>query len=102
MVRLLRVALSALILLVTVCDGRTYAQDEYDFAITPAFLQTVADGRTILPTFRVHVDARSDIKDVGQDCEVHLAGTFVGQDFGDPDHVVTEPPNECRFKPGAT
>jgi len=80
----------------------TRAQEEYDFAITPAFLQALETGRTILPTFRVHVAARSDIKDVGQDCEVHVAGTVLGQTFGDPDHVVVEPPNECCYKVGAT
>jgi hypothetical protein len=80
------------------------AQDEFDFAIAPKFLEQIEAGHTILPSFRIHIDARSDIKDVGQDCEVHLAGTMIGQDqqFGDPDHVVVEPPNECRFKPGAS
>jgi hypothetical protein len=98
----LRRALVWSIALIVFATAHAYAQDEYDFAITPAFLQGLADGRTILPTFRVHIDARSDIKDIAQDCEVHLAGTFIGQDPGDPDHVVTEPPNECRYKPGVT
>jgi len=64
------------------------AQDEFDFAIAPMFLEQLDTGRTILPSFRIHIDARSDIKDIGQDCEVHLAGTVIGQAFGDPEHVV--------------
>jgi hypothetical protein len=42
------------------------------------------------------------VKAVGQDCEVHLAGTLLGKNFGDPDHVVSEPPNECKYLPGAS
>jgi hypothetical protein len=86
--------LSLVFVIAAVMLGR--AQDEYDFAIEPNFLGSLESGHTILPSFRIHIDARSDIKDVGQDCEVHLAGTFIDQDFGDPDHVVVEPPNECR------
>jgi hypothetical protein len=46
------------------------AQDEFDFAIAPKFLEQLDAGHPILPSFRIHIDARSDIKDVGQDCEV--------------------------------
>jgi hypothetical protein len=41
------------------------AQYEFDFAITPAFLQSLEAEHTILSRFGVQIDARSDIKDVG-------------------------------------
>jgi hypothetical protein len=72
---------------------------EYDFAITPAFLQQLETGKTILPTFRVHIDARSKVKPLDQDCEVHLAGKLLDQTFGDPPDVISEPPNDCEFLP---
>jgi len=75
---------------------------EYDFAITPAFLQQLETGRTILPTFRVHVDARSKVKTLAEDCEVHLAGKLLDQTFGDPPDVISEPLNDCKFLPNAT
>src|SRR5262249_4878608 len=75
---------------------------EYDFAIAPAFLQQLETGRTILPTFRVHVDARSKVKTLAEDCEVHLAGKLLDQTFGDPPDLISEPPNDCEFLPNAT
>jgi hypothetical protein len=78
------------------------AQDEFDFAVAPAFLASLEAGHTILPTFRVHIDARSKVKDPPEDCEVHLAGTLLDREFGDPEAVVSELPNECRYLPGAT
>jgi hypothetical protein len=77
------------------------AQDEYDFAISPAFLEQLESGHTILASYRMHVDERSKIKGPGEDCEVHLGGTLLDQEFGDPTGVVAEPPNECRYLPGA-
>ena len=75
---------------------------EYDFAVTPAFLQQLETGKTILPTFRVHVDARSKVKTLAEDCEVHLAGKLLDQVFGDPPDLISEPPNDCEFLPNAT
>src|SRR5262249_17573538 len=75
---------------------------EYDFAIVPAFLEQLENGRTIVPAFRIHIDARSNVKALNQDCEVHLAGHLLDQTFGDPTGVVSEPPNDCKFLPNAT
>ena len=75
---------------------------DFDFAITPKFLERLQTGHTILPSFRVHVEARSDVKGVAQDCEVHLAGQLLNEEFGEPEAVISEPPNECRFLPGGT
>jgi hypothetical protein len=74
MTRQQRSLLLALGVALAIVGAFVRAQDEYDFAIEPAFLESLESGHTILPSFRIHIDARSDIKDVGQDCEVHLAG----------------------------
>jgi hypothetical protein len=45
------------------------------------------------------VHARSRVKDVGDDCEAHLAASLTVTGLVDPDAVVTEPPNLCAFAP---
>lgn len=84
------------------------AQDEptpsspYDFAIKRQFLEDLWAQRTFLPTYRIAMQHRSDIKSLPQDCEVHIAGELVDESFGDPPFLVVEPPNVCKFRPGAT
>ncbi len=45
---------------------------------------------------------RSAVHNSPDDCEMHLAGTLTDTVFGDPQPVVVEPPNLCKFKPGST
>jgi hypothetical protein len=95
--------ITGLVVLACGVVGHVSAQNqEYDFAITPAFLQQLETGHTILPAVRVHIDARSNVKGLSQDCEVHLAGHVLDQAFGDPAGVVSEPPNDCEFLPNAS
>lgn len=68
----------------------------YDFALTRPFLKNLRDGHTILPTYKMHIDARSKMKGIGEDCEMHLAATLATPGTVDPDAVVVEPPNLCR------
>jgi hypothetical protein len=78
------------------------ADTPYDFAISRTWLTELRAQKTFLPTFKVNIKHRSDIKGLSEDCEVHLAGNVLGTAFGDPPAVVVEPPNVCKFRPGAT
>lgn len=85
-----------------------HAQDEptpsspFDFAIKRQFLEDLRAQKTFLATYQVQVEERSRVKDPKDDCEVHLAGALTEGGFGEPPFVVVEPPNVCRFRPGAT
>ena len=91
----------------TVIASPALAQDEptanspFDFAISRTWLTELRAQKTFLPTFKVTMTHRSNVKDPPEDCEMHLAGTLNGTDFGDPSPAVVEPPNLCKFKPGA-
>jgi hypothetical protein len=76
--------------------------DSFDFALKRSFLQDLREGHTILPTYELDVHARSRVKDVGQDCEAHLASSLTVSGLVDPDAVVAEPPNLCAFAPDGT
>jgi hypothetical protein len=41
------------------------------------------------------------VKALAQDCEVHVAGTLLDREFGEPEAVISEPPNDCKFLPNA-
>ena len=71
----------------------------FDFALTRAFLQNLRNGHTILPTYRMHIDAHSKLKGVGEDCEMHMAATLATTGLVDPDAVIAEPPNLCVNDP---
>lgn len=96
------------VLLLSLIATPAVAQDEptadtpFDFAISRTWLTELRAQRTFLPTFKVDVKHRSDIKLLPEDCEVHLASNLLGTVFGDPPPVVVEPPNVCKFMPGAT
>jgi hypothetical protein len=80
----------------------TTSGQEYDFAITRAYLETLENGHTILPTLKLSLGEHSGIHPVAQDCELHLAGTFATA-LGDPAPFVVEPPNICtETPPGST
>src|SRR5688572_29379152 len=83
-------------------QGPPSADDPPDFTISKAFLENLRQQNTFLPTYRIRMDHRSDIKTLSQDCEVHLAG-FLQESFGlgEPPAVVVEPPNVCKFRPNA-
>jgi hypothetical protein len=72
-----------------------------DFAIARAWLEALRAQKTFLPTYRVKMEHRSNVKNLAQDCEIHMAARLVGQVFGEPPFVVVEPPNVCKFLPNA-
>jgi hypothetical protein len=68
----------------------------FDFALSRSFLQSLRTGKTLLPTYKMHVEGHSALKSVGKDCEMHLGGTLKTEGLVDPDAVVAEPPNFCK------
>ena len=98
----------ACLVLVSFPPAGVFAQDApsphapFDFAIKRQFLEDLWGQRTFLPTYQISMDHRSRIKSVAQDCEVHIAGTLIGETFGKPRFMLVKPPNLCKFLPGAT
>jgi hypothetical protein len=74
----------------------------FDFAIKRQCLTDLRAQKTFLPKFRITMTHRSAVHNSSDDCEMHLAGTLTDTVFGDPQAVVVEPPNLCKFKPGTT
>jgi len=77
------------------------AQDEspYDFKISKSFLTRLAD-EGIQPVVSLSLDHRTKkVHVLSADCEIHIASTPQGWEPGDPDSVVVEPPNLCKFPP---
>jgi hypothetical protein len=95
--------------LALVSCGAVFAQNGPDpneppsFTISREFLENLRSQKTFLPTYKIKMQHRSDIKSAGEDCEVHLAG-FLQESFtfGEPAAAIVEPPNVCKFKPNAT
>jgi hypothetical protein len=79
--------------------GRTRRSN---FAIKRQWLTDLRAQKTFLPKFRITMTDRSAVHDSPDDCEMHLAGTLTDTVFGDPQPVVVEPPNLCKFKPCST
>jgi hypothetical protein len=57
---------------------------------------------TFIASFPITMSERSDVHAAADDCEMHLAGMLRTGTFGDPQAVVVEPPNLCKFKPRTT
>ena len=98
----------AALLVVGLCGTFGFAQNGPDpneppsFVISRAFLESLRAQKTFLPTYKIRMEHRSDIKDLSEDCEVHLAG-FLQESFafGEPAAAIVEPPNVCKFRPNA-
>jgi hypothetical protein len=71
----------------------------FDFAIKKSFLETLENGHTIQPTLTVNLGHHSALHPLGQDCEMHIAGTVQGSPIGSPTGIVIEPPNLCKIDP---
>lgn len=90
------------------CGSVASAQDgpapdsPHDFAISRQLLEEIVRQGTFLPTFKIRMSHRSDVKSASEDCEIHLAGELLDFPVGDPEFLVVEPPNLCRFMPGQT
>jgi hypothetical protein len=82
-------------------EGPT-ADSPHDFAISRPLLEEIVRQKTFLPSFKIRMTHRSDVKSASEDCEIHLAGELLDFPVGDPEFLVVEPPNLCRFMPGAT
>jgi hypothetical protein len=77
------------------------AQDDaYDFALSASFLKKLYSLKTIQPVLTLHLDARSPkVHTLPDDCEIHIAGTPERLVLGDPNEIVVEPPNLCKYAP---
>ncbi len=72
---------------------------EYDFAISKQFIQWLYDQRTVQPTLEIKLtDRTKQVHTLDNDCEIHIAGTFQAA-LGEPNDIVVEPPNLCKFPP---
>ncbi len=79
--------------------GGTGGDQNFAFAVSRSFLESLRTGGTILPTFNVTLGSHSKIHPLESDCEMHVAATLQGQDFGFPNGLVIEPPNLCEIDP---
>jgi hypothetical protein len=75
-------------------------EDPFDFAISESFLKMLADGKTIQPTLKIQLIARTGrgVHTLAKDCEIHIAG-IPDLNLGYPNDIVVEPPNLCKFAP---
>jgi hypothetical protein len=75
-----------------------HAQEPPDFAISEAYLHSLADGNSIIVSIPVRLTHRTNsVHPLADDCEMHLAGKPSGQVLGFPESIVVEPPNLCKF-----
>lgn len=74
------------------------AQQDFNFAIEPAFLQKLAADNSVLTSIEVRLDGRSGLHALGSDCEMHIGGVPTAK-VGAPRAIVVEPPNLCKFAP---
>jgi hypothetical protein len=94
----LRIAGATLIAVCTLVLTATGQEpsNAFDFALSRAFLQNLRAGRTLLPTYTMHIDGHSALKGLSKDCEMHMGGTLTTAGLVDPDALVAEPPNLCK------
>ena len=80
--------------------GGDEGNQDFAFAVSSSFLQSLESGHTILPTFNVTLGGHSKIHPLESDCEMHVAATLQSpQTFGFPEALVIEPPNLCEIDP---
>ncbi len=70
--------------------------DAPDFAVAPAYLESLRQGATIQPTIKFEMGDHSALHGLSSDCEMHIAAEPVGQVLGDPNSFILEPPNLCK------
>jgi hypothetical protein len=76
------------------------AQSPPDFVLTEDFLHQLAQSSAAVIDMPVVLTHRTNnVHALGNDCEMHLAGTPTGTQLADPYSVVVEPPNLCKFGP---
>jgi len=79
--------------------GGAAPEGVFDFAISRSFLEKLEGGNSISPAVSLTLGEHSAIHNLLSDCEMHVAGTPEGTEFGWPNAVVVEPPNLCHFDP---
>jgi hypothetical protein len=75
------------------------AQEEFDFTINESFLKRLDQDNTLLQSLQIRMGDHSSVHPIGQDCEMHIGGTFQDVNPGRPAPVVIEPPSLCQFNP---
>jgi hypothetical protein len=80
--------------------GRSAAADSPpDFRVSESYMQLLGkSGATISIPF-VGEHRTANVHQLAKDCEMHIAGTSPGTNPGDPESIVAEPPNLCKFAP---
>ncbi len=80
------------------------AQDEiFDFAISEEYLASLARESAAIVTLALMMTARTkSVHTLANDCGMHLAGNARGIQLSDPESIVVEPPNLCKFLPTAS
>ncbi|MFL5606454.1 MAG: hypothetical protein ACJ8AD_08415, partial [Gemmatimonadaceae bacterium] len=71
------------------------------YRLTQTYVRELASQNSLLFRMPVTIKGRTQsVHGVGEDCEMHLAGS-AGMKIGFPGQVVVEPPNLCRNDPPA-
>lgn len=85
-----------LLVLLMVLVPSAFAQS---FTMNETFLRGMIQMNTIQPTLRVRINAHGPLHPLDQDCEMHVAGSVIGDSIGTPPAIVVEFPNWCEFNP---
>jgi hypothetical protein len=74
----------------------------HDFKINKAFVDELFRQNSLLFKVVGTTIDHSGVHALAADCEMHIAATPQGIDFGVPNDFVVEPPNECKIPPAGT
>jgi hypothetical protein len=84
--------------------GLGWGQEDsaHDFKINKAFIDELLRQNSIQFKVSGTTIDHSGVHALASDCEMHIAASPQGEDFGEPNDFVVEPPNECKIAPGGT
>jgi hypothetical protein len=95
-------AAAMILSLALACVAAPAQDDAYDFKINKQFMDALFQQNSV--QFRVTgttID-HSGVHALASDCEIHIAASPHGTDFGSPNDFVVEPPNDCQIPPAGT
>lgn len=72
-------------------------EDPFDFALSESYVRALAEKDTVSYTMPLNLGGHSKVHPIGNDCEMHIAGT-APEELGTPGAVIVEPPNLCKQK----
>jgi hypothetical protein len=89
----------AFLLLLFLLAAPAAAQTPPDFVLSESYLHSLAQRNSAIVDQPVVLTKHTaKVHPLASDCEMHLAGSPIGDPLGDPPAVVVEPPNLCEFK----